>query len=72
MDNDILTPRAVSSLTVASIYAVAAVTITWILGKRYKLPIKEWMTVLWLVYDAIIHFMLVSALDINWRMDFCA
>lgn len=58
-----LSPRAVSSLFIASLHFVAAILTTWLLRKWRSLPLQEWLIVLWLVYDAIVHFTLVRWLS---------
>uniref|UniRef100_A0A1X7SKH7 EXPERA domain-containing protein n=1 Tax=Amphimedon queenslandica TaxID=400682 RepID=A0A1X7SKH7_AMPQE len=54
----LLSPRAISSLFIASLHFIGAILITWLLGKWRSLPFHEWLIVLWLVYDAIVHFTL--------------
>lgn len=60
-----LSPRAITSLGIASLHSVAAILITWLLGKWRLLPMHEWLIVLWLVYDAIVHFTLVRLISNN-------
>lgn len=52
--------RAVFSLGIASTHFVAALLVTTILGRAKRLATTDWLIVLWLVYDVIVHVTLVS------------
>ena len=58
---DALNPRAIKSLAFATVQSVAAVGLTYLLvNGRKKVSFVDKLAILWLVYDAIVHFTLVS------------
>lgn len=57
-----LTERAIFSLVIASLHFLAAILITFGLRKWRALPYHELLIILWLVYDAIVHFTLVRSI----------
>lgn len=54
-----ISERAVSSLAIATVHLVAAVVLTTLLGRVRKLSIANWLVILWLTYDVIVHVTLV-------------
>ena len=62
----ILTQRAIISLGISSLHFTAAILLTFLAGWLKKIPFSELLIVLWLFYDAIIHFTLVSVVYLKW------
>ena len=58
----VFSERAVFSLVIASCHFVAALLLTTVLGRLRRLSTVDWLIVLWLVYDVIVHVTLVSQL----------
>lgn len=52
-------PRAVYSLAIAAGHMVGAVVLTLVLGRVKRLPTVDWLVLLWLCYDVIVHVTLV-------------
>ena len=62
----ILTQRAIISLGISSLHFTAAILLTFLAGWLRKIPFSELLIVLWLFYDAIIHFTLVGVVYLKW------
>lgn len=64
----VMSERMVRSLGVAALHSLATIAIVLVIlvmyGRR-KLSTVDWLTLLWLVYDAIVHLTLVGARSLD-------
>ncbi len=55
-----ISERAVSSLFIAAVHFVAAVLLTTALARVKRVSTVDWLVLLWLSYDVIVHVTLVG------------
>ena len=58
----LVSERMIQSLGVAALHSLAATAVVLVIGIAYgrkKLSSVDWLVLLWLVYDAIVHLTLV-------------
>ena len=63
MDIPPLNVVSVCSLSATAVYAASSVALAWWLGKKHTVN-EKWI-IAWLIYDAIVHFTLVSVLSFD-------
>ena len=56
----VFSERAIFSLAVASCHFLGALLLTTVLGRLKRFNTIDWLIVLWLAYDVIVHLTLVS------------
>lgn len=57
----VLTPFALASVVAATVgFGGLAVFMTWLLGSRRRILFEDKLVIVWCIYDAVTHFLLVS------------